>query len=321
LAVFLMFYKLLLENERMHTFKRFYLLTALIVALVIPSITFVEYVEVPPTSNLGIAPASIAPAEDGFLETAMSARKDTGVHEAKEGQVNHWPVVLWTVYGLGVLLFAIKFMSIIWGMARKVRNNPKLKIDSIINVLLGDAVVPHTFLNYIFLNREKFEANEIPKDVLVHEVTHAHQKHSLDVLFVELLQIVFWFNPLIHLAKGLIKLNHEFLADEAVLDQGASTPTYQNTLLAFASSAEYKKHQPSMANAINYSSYSSIKKRFKVMKTRTSKKSILVRSILILPLFALLLYGFSTTIEIPKELETGVTIQEGVTKKTARRVQ
>jgi len=289
LAILLMFYKLLLEKERMHTFKRYYLLAALVLALIIPSITFVEYIEVSPAPT----PASLGPVENSSLETEMPIPVDVAPSEVNKATVNYWPVVLWTVYGLGVLLFFLKFAFNLGKITRNIRNNPRLKIDTIINVLLQDAVVPHTFLNYIFLNRKKFEAHEIPKDVLVHEATHAQQKHTLDVLFVELLQIVFWFNPLFYFAKKSIKLNHEFLADQAVLDQGASAPHYQNTLLAFASSANYKDHQPSMANAINYSSYSSIKKRFKVMKTQTSKKSILVRSLLLLPLLAILLYGFS----------------------------
>jgi len=289
LAIFLMFYKLLLEKECMHTFKRYYLLVALVLALVIPSITFTEYVKVIP------APASIAPVDIISTETAMAIRENTAATEVNKTGIEYWPVLLWTLYGLGVLLFSLKFFFNLRKIANNIRNNPKLKIDSIINVLLRGTIVPHTFLNYIFLDRQKFETHQIPKDVLVHEATHARQKHSLDVLFVELLQIVFWFNPLIHLAKKSIKLNHEFLADAAVLSQGSATADYQDTLLAFASSANYKSHQPSMANAINYSSYSSIKKRFTVMKTRTSKKSILVRSLLLLPLFALLLYGFSGT--------------------------
>ncbi len=307
LAVFLMFYKLLLEKERMHTFKRYYLLGALVLALVIPLITFTEYVEVTPT------PTTIAPVENISAETAMTVPENAAALELHKTGIDYWPMLLWTVYALGILLFALKFFFNLWKIARNVRNNPKLKIDTIINVLLRDAVVPHTFLNYIFLNRQKFKAHEIPKDVLIHETTHALQKHSWDILFVELLQIVFWFNPLIHFAKKPIKLNHEFLADQAVLDQGASAPHYQNTLLDFASSAHYKDNQPSMANAINYSSYSSIKKRFKVMKTETSKKSVLVRSLLIFPLFALLLYGFSTKVQIPKQHTNTSVLQESAT--------
>ena len=305
LAVFLMFYKLLLEKERMHTFKRYYLLVALVLALTIPSITFVEYVEVAPV-----------PISYEVIETIPIETETTIVLE--EPPVVDWTIVLWTIYALGVLFFSLRFLKSLFGIVHNIRNNPKLRVEPLINVLLNEATVPHTFFNYIFLNRKKFEANAIPKEVLVHEAAHAKQKHSLDILFVELLQIIFWFSPLVYLTKNAIKLNHEFLADQTVLTHGTDTPQYQNILLAFASSASYKDYQPSMVNAINYSSYSSIKKRFTAMKTRTSKKSILMRSLLLLPLFASLLFGFSESriIETPtkstllkEQLQTGEDIQ------------
>ncbi|HSM63733.1 MAG TPA: M56 family metallopeptidase, partial [Gillisia sp.] len=119
-----------------------------------------------------------------------------------------------------------------------------------------------------------------------HEEAHASQLHSLDVLLMEILQIVLWFNPLIYLAKDAVKLNHEFLADQTVLKNGMEASNYQRTLLAFSSNAPSSK----LANALNYSS---IKKRFTVMKTHTSKASYRGRSLLLLPLMALLIYGFS----------------------------
>lgn len=311
MAIFLMFYTLLLEKERMHTFKRYYLLTALIVALIIPSITFVEYVDV----ILAPSPVSVVPVETISEETMIPVKAEYDISDVQKSWTECWPTILWMVYGLGVLLFASKFIFNLRSIIRNVRKHRKIRINAIVHVLLKDTIVPYTFLNYIFLNRKKFEANEIPKEVLVHEAAHARQKHSLDVLFVELLQIVFWFNPLIHLVKKSIKLNHEFLADQEVLKQSSATSDYQNILLAYASSASHKDNRPSMANAINYSSYSSIKKRFKVMKTQTSKKSILLRTLLILPLLSLLLYGFSTTVQIRKEQSSVIALQEGATKK------
>ena len=149
---------------------------------------------------------------------------------------------------------------------------------------------PHTFFRYIFLNKLKLESNEIPNEVLIHEETHAIQKHSWDVIFIEVLQVVLWFNPLLVLFKKAIKLNHEFLADHAVLAKDINTIAYQNILLSFSAMDGAKEFQPVLPNAINYSS---IKKRLTIMKTKTSKKSVLIRSLLLLPLFSLLLYGFS----------------------------
>ena len=194
----------------------------------------------------------------------------------EEPQVNYVPIILWSIYGLGVLLFSVKFILNLIRIFNKIRKNETNKSQSFIYVLLNDLVIPHSFFSYIFLNKETYKTEQIPNEVLIHEQTHAIQKHSIDVLLIELLQILFWFHPLVYIIKHAIKLNHEFLADEAVINQGVEPSAYQQLLIAFSSNAS--KNQ--LASAINYSS---IKKRFTVMKTHTSKRNIWLRSIVLLP--------------------------------------
>ena len=281
MAIFLLFYKLLLEKESMHVFKRFYLMLALIAALMIPGLVFIEYVEpVVITYN----------NSNSFIENSTSALIES---PARDIDVIIWPLLAWTIYGIGALIFGIRFLKNLFQILNRIRRNTKVKQGFSIKVLLLEQLSPHTFFKYIFLNKEKFEANTIPKEVLLHEEIHAKQRHSIDVVFVELLQVILWFNPLLYFFKKSIKLNHEFLADSAVISKDISTSNYQNTLLSYLSQDSLYKYQSvKMANAINYSS---IKKRFKIMKTQTSKKAILLRSLLLLPLLALMLYGFSET--------------------------
>ena len=278
LAVFMVFYKLVLEKENMHVFKRFYLLGALLFSIGIPFITFTYYIE---------------SSADLFSQVTQNIPLNNTALQL-EPQTNYLSIILWSIYILGVLLFGFKFIRNLYKLSYKIKHNPKKKINSITNVLLQDLIVPHTFFNYIFFNKQKFESHKIPKEVFWHEETHAIQKHSIDVLFIEILQVLFWFNPLIYIIKHVVKLNHEFLADQAVLKKGIKTTTYQKTLLAFSSNAL----QPQLANAINYSS---IKKRFTVMKTKTSKKGVWLRSILLLPILAILLFSFSSKIIVPEE--------------------
>ncbi len=288
LAVLFAFYKVVLENTSMHTFKRFYLFGSLLAAFLIPLITFTSYVEV----------SSIVPI---YSEVTPQLN-----YTEVEQTLNYWPFVLWTIYGLGVLFFSIKFFRNLFGLIQQIRKNPKFKNTPFINILLSETVIPHTFFNYIFLNKKQFENREIPQEVIFHEETHARQKHSLDIIFVELLQIVFWFNPLFHFIKKSIKLNHEFLADRAVLNAGAKTSDYQKILLAFSSNAA----TPSLAHSLNYSS---IKKRFTLMKTRTSKRAVWIKSLLILPLLSVLIYGFSTKEVLKKEVHSEL-VQQKATK-------
>ena len=176
----------------------------------------------------------------------------------------------------------------------KIKYNPKHITSNVTNVLLKENIIPHTFLRYIFFNKQKFETQKIPQEVLWHEETHAKQKHSIDVLLIEMLQVLFWFNPLIHFTKNAIKLNHEFLADQGVLNKGITPKAYQQILLAFSA----KKSESDLVSAINYSL---IKKRFTIMKTQTSKRTLWLRSLILLPMLAFTLYSFSNRVEVEKK--------------------
>ena len=268
LAIFLLFYKLVLEKEQMHQIKRGFLLTALIASIGIPLITITSYVDA-----------------DAFFTFTESVSVAEVSEEITTSAIN-WGIILWTIYAVGVLFFGFRFLINLFTMVMRIRKNLKFKNNQFVTVLLRTNVSPHTFFRYLFFNKQAYYNRTIPSEVLLHEQTHAKQLHSLDILLIELLQIVFWFNPLIYMAKNAIKLNHEFLADSAVIQNGIETSTYQKTLLAFSSNAEASN----LANAFNYSS---IKKRFTVMKTHTSKKMILAKTILVIPLLALLLFSFS----------------------------
>ncbi|MDO6595444.1 M56 family metallopeptidase [Oceanihabitans sp. 2_MG-2023] len=281
LLAFIAFYKVFLERTSNHQFKRIYLLGVVLVSITIPFITFVEYIE-PQNALTNISEVT------GFSESQNPILKEP---------TNYLPIVLWSIYGLGVLLFLIRFVYNLSQIALKIRRNPKQKTNNFTRVLLKDLIIPHTFFSYIFFNKTKFENNEIPKEVLLHEQTHAKQKHSLDILFIEVLQILFWFHPLVYLIKKDIKLNHEFLADQAVINKGIESTNYQKILLSFSSNQQTL----TLEHAINYSS---IKKRFTVMKTQTSKQTFWLRSLLLLPLLAILIFSFSTKKQIEKEAET-----------------
>src|SRR5690606_25750447 len=168
LAIFFAFYKLFLENTSIHNFKRYYLFGSLVVSFLIPFITFTSYVEVSPVFYTYTAETS----QIVFSETVES--------------INYWQFALWTIYGLGVLFFGVKFFRNLFDLIQKIHKNPKYRNSGFINVLLSETVIPHTFFSYIFLNKKQFEHDEIPPEVLLHEQTHAFQKHSLDVIFVEL---------------------------------------------------------------------------------------------------------------------------------------
>ncbi len=129
----------------------------------------------------------------------------------------------------------------------------------------------------------------------MHELAHVRQLHSLDVLFVELIQIIFWFNPLIYFYKQAIKLNHEYLADESVINTCKDIAAYQQMLLSKVSS-----NHPTLASSLHFSL---TKKRFIMMTKSNSPKKAFIKKFALIPLSMCIAVAFSTKIVAQKTNE------------------
>ena len=173
LTIFLVFYKLMLERESIHHFKRYFLLGALIASLIIPNLVFVEYIETVQPNTSAFSPMM----EQGAAVTIEQPIPQTSVFD--------WQLLLWIIYGLGVIGFGLRFMANLLRIRLRIKKNPKFKENFVTKVLLKQALPPHTFFNFIFLNQKQHQEGNIPQEVLLHEETHAKQKHSLDILFIE----------------------------------------------------------------------------------------------------------------------------------------
>ena len=299
LAIFWLLYVLVLEREQMHRFKRFYLLFSVLAAVIIPLLSITEYVYVAPIEDVGYQ----------LTDFTFPVIQETIIEETSFFTLER---TLWLIYALGAIIFGLRFLKNLTTLLLTIKQNEKIKQWTYTYVLLKKTINPHTFFNYIFFNKSTFENKTLPKAVILHEETHAKQKHSIDVLFIELVQVIFWFHPLVYLYKRNIKLNHEFLADQAVLNNGIEASNYQNILLAFTANTEDYQ----LANAINYSS---IKKRFTVMKTTTSKTTVWLKSLLVLPLLGVLFYSFSSReiIEIEETNEQQEHVDNVLTNETS----
>lgn len=278
LFVFWLAYVLFLENQNRHNFKRFYLLLSVAVALIIPFLSITYYVD--PVIELSSFEAM--PANTTQILLAEAPNAVTHNEEAP----NYTPIILWSLYSIGTLLFLLRFSVNLFKLRKRIATNEQINQPPFVYVLVSTFIIPHSFFKYLFFNKKAYKNATIPEAIIIHEQTHAKQWHSLDILFVELLQIVLWFHPLVYLLKHHIKLNHEFLADQAVLQQGKDAKNYFDLLLRYSSSSQ----QSQLASTINYSSF---KKRFTVMTTSTSKTKKWVSSLLLIPIAVLLFYSFS----------------------------
>ncbi|MDP5077468.1 MAG: peptidase M56, partial [Nonlabens sp.] len=194
LFVLWLVYKLLLENTSWHVFKRVYLLGAIIISVVIPFLV-VKTVFVP-VQELPVLE----------FQNSMAVPQVTHV-TAETGFAIDWVYVALGLYLLGVCIMLFRFTKNL--LAFKIQKNDVVSnYASYLLILRGEVTVPHSFWNRIFVSKKQYEQDLIPTVVLEHEKTHLDQKHSLDVLFVELLLVLFWFNPVLYMLRYAIKLNH-----------------------------------------------------------------------------------------------------------------
>ena len=163
---------------------------------------------------------------------------------------------------------------------------------------------------YIFINKDAYENNDLETEVLQHELTHVTQKHSLDIIFIETLLLFAWVNPVFFLYKKAIKLNHEFLADEAVEKENNNPTEYQYLLLKNVSAI----NSHAFASSFNYLI---TKKRLIMITKKTNKIVIALKQIAVLPIFIVLVLFFSekTTAQVkPAETKTvEMPVGEGAT--------
>ncbi len=270
------FYVLFLEKESMHHTKRFYLIFSVIFALSIPLITFTY------ETTVEAVPETF---QQPITTMVLSDRAPVIVAPS----IDYTSILLWSIYSIGVLIFGFRFIKNLKNLRRKIKINEQLKEPSHINVLLGDSIIPHTFLKYIFVSKKEYQEKNIPEEVLLHEKTHVVQKHTLDILFIEVLQVIFWFNPLLIWIKKAIKLNHEFLADQTVLKRQFSLQTYMNLLVTYPNSS----NQTELSSPINYSL---TKKRIIMMSKQFSKTRAAARLLLLLPILLICMLLFNNEI-------------------------
>lgn len=264
LFVLWLFYKLALENTSWHNWKRFYLLSSVVVSFIIPFIV-VETIIVPVQENT-INFINLQNAEYGSEKPYFEIQ---------------WYSILMTIYVIGVAVMLWRFAKNL--STFKIKNEDEISKYNIYQLILRPGItVPHSFFNRIFVSAKDYNNDWIPKAVLDHEKAHLDQKHSLDILLIELLIVLFWFNPIFYILRYSIKLNHEFLADKSVIQQGIPTTQYQELILQHAT----KSYQQSMANTFHFPI---IKKRFNIMKTKTSITNGLLRSLAIIPLITILI--------------------------------
>ncbi|WP_317897553.1 M56 family metallopeptidase [Aurantibacillus circumpalustris] len=332
LALFFSAYWLLLKNETFFKLNRFYLVSSVVIALLLPllNISLAEtngensfitrYLVLPieqiEQSLLGNTTSESIPiknrttllknnlntlnAESESLLGSTQSMAATSIESSSDSKLN-WLSIVLVLYFIGAALFLIRFIAnLIWVFTSVLKNKSQQLLGRrIIRIKRNSS--PFSFLNFIFISVNEYREDELVK-IITHEKIHIQQKHSLDLILFELLLVFQWFNPFAWFYKHAIKITHEYLADEGTLNSGVDVASYQYSLLNQVLS------ENNLEIASNYNL--SIKKRIAMMMKKRTSKLATLKLVITLPLVIFLFSAFAFCTTSPeKDVEQNETNQ------------
>ena len=244
-AVFYMFYRLMLSRETLHRMNRVVLLTTAVASFVLPLCVITVHHTIVVRQTTGGVTA-------GLPMMAV-------VEESQP----LWQEMLVALFFAGI---AVTLGKMLWSIAQVVnlirRSERHQQADGTVVAVTDEDVSPFSWMRYIVLNRKDYESPD--PAIMAHERGHIRKRHSLDVLLVDTLTVLQWFNPAMWMLRQDLRAIHEYEADAAVLSQGINMRQYQYLLIQKA----VRACGYSVANGI---SHSTLKNRINMMLT--NKKS------------------------------------------------
>src|SRR5690554_2051283 len=264
--LFLAVYDLFLKKETFFNLNRAYLLLTPIMSIVLPFVSLDFLQENIPQEYVVQLPAVI------LGNTASEAGSNA----------TSWLSTLNSLWVIGIsaasFIFSLKLLKIF-----KLRvSGKKENVKGRRLILLPKTDLAFSFFNTIYLGETVSEENKA--SIIAHEKVHIQQKHSLDLLYFELLRIVFWFNPLVYMFQNRIATLHEYIADSEITRDKDKKQYYQNLL-----SEVFQTEQISFVNT--FFKQSLIKKRIIMLQKSKSQKGAQVKYLLLLPIiFSMLFY-------------------------------
>ena len=264
IIVFYMFYRLMLSRETFHRVNRVVLLLTAIASFVLPLCVITLH----KTVTLAVSPT----VSVGDLQMEI----------AEEAGPVAWQVVLPLIFIIGVLLtLGHTLASIVKVMLLIRRSEKHPQPDGTTICVTGNAgVSPFSWMHYIVMNRADYEAQDAA--ILAHERGHIRLRHSWDLLLMDLLTALQWFNPAMWMLRQDLRAIHEYEADGAVLSQGINARQYQYLLISKASGIGGY----SIANGI---SHSTLKNRITMMLHKKSNRTSLLKLFALVPIVGMAL--------------------------------
>ena len=208
-ALFYPFYKMVFERGNQFGFNRFYLLSTSFLALLFPLIKIQIPAAIFPMNKLA-----------GTLIIQLNA---VSVHyKISVGGVSDaysWLGLIQLIYFSGMAITAVIFIIKLSSLFHLIRKYKAEHSGKYAYYYSESENLSFSIFHYIFIGRHVGLSEEDNRRILEHELAHAKQKHTFDLIYFEILTVLFWFNPFIWFYKKNLADTHEYLADEAVINK------------------------------------------------------------------------------------------------------
>jgi beta-lactamase regulating signal transducer with metallopeptidase domain len=285
LSLLYLFFRILMREEAFFKLSRMTLLFIVLVSAIIPFI----YLPQPIHNVLPIKLAPIFQSNIIFEETVRTNEIPGAIYSAAPPSDRIQSIVISTktillfVYLGGVSISLLLLGYNISSVLLLFRKSRKTDLNGMHLMIVDDDIPAFSFRRHILISQPDYDNNS--EAILTHELSHIRQGHFYDLMLMELVKIVYWFNPLVYRMVNDLKEIHEFQADELTLNSGIDTTKYQLLLIQ-----KCVGHQQfSLANSFNHCQ---IKNRITMLNKPKTSKAWCWKVATFLPLLALLLMAF-----------------------------
>ncbi len=278
LSLVYLFYEAVLRRLTFYNWNRFYLFFYTILSFFIPLINVTPILE--RNEMLGNRVVSFIPTVNGINNDPAGNYLPGKTYNAVAW--SPWDVASLIIVS-GMLILLLRLLVQFLSFRKMIRHSEFISDSGIRFYQVNKSIIPFSFGKSIFLNPALHTEEEL-KEIVKHEFVHVRQKHTIDIVWAEVLCIVNWYNPITWFIRKAIRQNLEFIADNKVLQAGIDKKQYQYLLLKVNGNNHF-----SIASQFNFYS---LKKRIAMMNKMKSAKAHLVKFLFVLPLMALLLLAF-----------------------------
>lgn len=304
IAVFYLFYMLLLARETTHTLNRVVLLLGLTLSAILPLCIITIH------KSLVLSPSSVEAGSRYAQELMNDDYQMVDAATPLSWEDGLGLRLLAVVLLTGIVIRLLYFAKGIWRLNRIIHSGEKHTLASGTNVCVVNApVAPFSWMRTIVISRNNWNASHLQEGdatpILAHEEAHVRHHHSYDVMFVEILTALQWFNPVVWFMRQELRTIHEYEADASVLSQGFDESQYIHLLMQKATGIQ----ACALANGIHTPK---TKKRILMMLKSKSKPIAWLKALYILPVT---LVSLAMTAETVVDYEVTTTDENLMTTK------